>query len=84
MRLGVLALVAACSGEPAQHQITEPGDLLTDDGRVREARVDERQHVPLLDEAALEAAKKWVFSPAQVNGHAVSVWSAIPFSFRLQ
>jgi len=58
--------------------------LIGRDGRVREARVDERQHVPLLDEAALEAAKKWVFSPAQVNGHAVSVWSAIPFSFRLQ
>jgi len=43
VRLGVLALVAACSGEPAQHQITEPGDLLTDDGRVREAGWSPRQ-----------------------------------------
>jgi TonB family protein len=31
---------------------------------------------------ALEAAKKWVFTPAIMNGKPVSVWVAIPFKFR--
>lgn len=58
--------------------------LVGRDGRVREAKVDEHHHVLLLDEAALAAARKWVFSPALANGHAVSVWTAIPFDFILQ
>ena len=58
--------------------------LVGRDGHVREAKVDEHQHVLLLDQAAIDAALKWVFTPAQVNGHPVAVWSAIPFVFRLQ
>ncbi len=58
--------------------------LVGRDGRVREAKLDEHAHVPLLDAVALEAAKKWVFTPAQSSGHPVAVWSAIPFDFRLQ
>jgi TonB family protein len=33
--------------------------------------------------AALEAAKKWIFTPALMNGKPVLVWVAIPFKFRL-
>jgi TonB family protein len=32
---------------------------------------------------ALDAAKKWVFTPAIMNGKPVPVWVAIPFRFRL-
>jgi protein TonB len=32
---------------------------------------------------ALEAAKKWIFTPAIMNGKPVLVWVAIPFRFRL-
>jgi protein TonB len=58
--------------------------LVGRDGRVREAKVDAKNSIPLLDQAALESAKKWVFSPALANGHPVAVWTAIPFHFVLQ
>jgi protein TonB len=58
--------------------------LVGRDGRVREARLDQRHHVPLLDEEALEAARRWVFTPARVNGHPVATWTAIPFRFTLR
>lgn len=32
---------------------------------------------------ALDAAKKWIFTPAIMNGKPVLVWVAIPFRFRL-
>jgi protein TonB len=57
--------------------------LIGRDGRVREAKVDVNHHVPMLDEAALSAARTWVFSPALSGGHPVAVWSAIPFRFTL-
>jgi|SRR5215831_3405614 len=58
--------------------------LVGRNGHVREAKVDQHNHVPMLDEYALEAAKQWVFAPATVGGHPVAVWTAIPFRFRLQ
>lgn len=58
--------------------------LVGRDGHVREAKLDEHHHVLLLDEAALAAARKWVFSPALASGHPVAVWTAIPFDFILQ
>jgi protein TonB len=57
--------------------------LVGKDGRVMDARLDAKKHEPLLDAAALEAARKWVFTPALSNGHAVMVWATIPFRFKL-
>ena len=37
----------------------------------------------LFTQPALEAAKKWIFTPAIMNGKPVLVWVAIPFRFRL-
>lgn len=37
----------------------------------------------VLEEAALDAARQWVFKPATVAGSPVAAWVAIPFSFRL-
>jgi len=39
--------------------------------------------VPLLNDVALAAARRWVFTPALSNGKPVAVWTAIPFHFRL-
>jgi periplasmic protein TonB len=58
--------------------------LVGRDGRVVKAEVDERRHVLMLDEAALAAARRWVFTPALANGRAVAVWVAVPFDFHLQ
>lgn len=57
--------------------------LVGRDGRVKDAVVDPKFSVPLLDAAALAAARASVFTPATTNGHAVSVWVARPYEFRL-
>jgi TonB family protein len=35
-------------------------------------------------DSAIEAAHKWTFSPAKIQGESVSVWIQIPFRFRLK
>ena len=57
--------------------------LVGKDGRVRDAVVDPKSHVPMLDQAALEAARQWEFQPALVQGRPVAVWVALPFRFTL-
>jgi len=57
--------------------------LVGRDGRVRDAVADPRHSITMLDPAALEAARQWVFKPALANGKPVAVWVAVPFSFRL-
>ncbi|MFN8588321.1 MAG: TonB family protein [Candidatus Eisenbacteria bacterium] len=57
--------------------------LVGRDGRVKDAVVDPKFSVPMLDAAALAAARASVFTPATTNGHAVAVWVARPYEFRL-
>lgn len=58
--------------------------LIGRDGRVIRVELDEKKNVPLLNEAALDAAQRWVFTPALSNGEPVTVWYAIPFKFVLR
>jgi TonB family protein len=37
----------------------------------------------ILDSAAINAASRWTFKPAEVNGKPVEAWAAIPFRFKL-
>lgn len=55
--------------------------LVGTDGRVRRVIVD--RSVPLLDQAACEALKRWVFTPALDHGRPVAIWVAVPFRFSL-
>jgi protein TonB len=57
--------------------------LVGKDGRVRDALVEPKHSIPMLDEAALEAARRWVFKPAFTNNQPVPVWVAIPMKFSL-
>ncbi len=57
--------------------------LVGKDGRVRDARVDAKVHVLMLDALALDAARQWVFKPALTNNAPVEVWVALPFNFTL-
>lgn len=57
--------------------------LIGKDGHVKSAFVDPRFSIPLLNDAALAAAKQWVFTPAMANGHPVTVWYAITYHFVL-
>jgi len=51
------------------------------DGHIEDARI--AKSVPMLDRAALESARRWVFTPGLVKGHPVRVRYAIPFLFVL-
>lgn len=58
--------------------------LVGRDGRVIDARLHPKVHQPLLDQEALDAARQWVFTPALMGSHPVSVWVTIPFRFTLR
>jgi periplasmic protein TonB len=53
------------------------------EGKVKQAVVV-KSDAPIFEEAAKEAAKQWVFTPAVMQKGPVSVWVAIPFRFRLK
>ena len=53
------------------------------DGSVLEAQVAAGAH-PLLDRAALAAARRCVFHPGMQREQPVPVWVAVPFNFRLR
>jgi len=55
--------------------------LVGKDGRVLDVHVD--ASVPMLDLAAIEAARQWVFKPAFANNHSVAVWITRRVRFRL-
>ncbi len=55
--------------------------LVGKDGKVKDAFV--RQGITMLNDAALEAAKKAVFKPALSQHHPVEVWVEIPLRFSL-
>ena len=52
-------------------------------GRVERAILAPNGSIPMLDQAALEAALTCVFTPALSNGHAVKVWVSQSYRFRL-
>lgn len=52
------------------------------DGRVKEAKVV--KSVPMLDEAALAAVRKWVFSPGEQRDRKVSVKMIVPVQFKFK
>jgi periplasmic protein TonB len=57
--------------------------LVGKDGHVMRAQVSEKFSIPILNEAALDAARRWVFKPALANNHPVVVWETLQFRFRL-
>jgi protein TonB len=55
--------------------------LVGKDGRVKDTRVV--KSIPMLDKAAIDAVKQYVFKPALSNNKPVAVWVAIPIRFSL-
>ena len=55
---------------------------VTKEGKVRKAVVLKTDS-ELFNQAALDAAMKWVFTPAIMNSGPVAVWVSIPFRFKL-
>lgn len=57
--------------------------LVDIDGKIIEVRLVKSSGFGILDEAALEAARKAVFTPGEQRGKPVRVWVNIPFNFSL-
>ena len=55
-----------------------------EEGVVRETRIQESSGYPVLDEAALDVADAFRFSPALNRDRRVPVWVAFPIRFRVQ
>ena len=55
--------------------------LVGKDGKVKDAKVV--KSINMLDQAALDAVKNWVFKPALSNNKPVAVWVAVPVRFSL-
>ncbi|GAB4187454.1 MAG: hypothetical protein Kow00108_24410 [Calditrichia bacterium] len=56
--------------------------LIGTDGRVEKAEIV--KSIPMLDDAALEAAKQYVFTPAKQRDKTVKVWMTLPIIFKLR
>lgn len=72
-----LALLAACGGDDglAQHEVTAPGDLLTDDGRLREPGWSRRQVQRWNEDAVADPSmlRRWDFFMIVGDDAAVSL-----------
>jgi periplasmic protein TonB len=53
-------------------------------GRPQDVQVLRSTGFPRLDAAALEAIRKWVFSPAMQGGQGVQSWTRVQVAFQLQ
>ena len=56
---------------------------ITKEGKPKKAEVVKTDS-ELFNQAAVDAAMKWVFTPAVMNNGPVAVWVTIPFKFKLQ
>jgi protein TonB len=57
--------------------------LVDKEGRVRDVRIARSSESPILDEAAVKAARRCRFKPGIQNGMAVFCWVAFRYEFRL-
>lgn len=57
--------------------------LVGENGRVQEATIGTSSGDASLDEAALEAVRKWRFEAAQRDGVPVRAWAQVPIEFKL-
>jgi len=58
--------------------------LVDEKGHPLDVQVLKSSGFPRLDNAALEAIRKWVFSPAMQNGQGVQSWTRVQVAFQLQ
>jgi protein TonB len=56
--------------------------VIAEDGRVRDLRV--LRSIPLLDQAAMDAVRRWAFTPTLLNGEPVPVVMTVTVAFTLR
>jgi len=52
------------------------------EGKAKKAQII-KSDAELFNQAAIDAAMQWVFTPAVMNNGPVAVWVSIPFKFKL-
>jgi protein TonB len=52
-------------------------------GRPVQVEVEKSSRSRLLDRAAIDAVRNWVFNPGQRDGKPVQGWVLVPISFKL-
>lgn len=57
--------------------------LVTSQGQVAEIKLKRTSGFNRLDQAALQAVKKWQFTPAKQDGQAIDYWYEMPINFSL-
>ncbi|MBN2379555.1 energy transducer TonB [candidate division WOR-3 bacterium] len=57
--------------------------LVGPEGRVLDVELAQSSGYSSLDQAALQSARKWLFTPGEQRGQPVKVWVNIPFNFEL-
>lgn len=57
--------------------------VVSETGEVIDARVQSAQPQQLFDDAALTAARRWRFKPAQIHNQPVSVYVDVPINFQI-
>jgi len=57
--------------------------LVGPDGVPQDIQVEKSSGSRLLDQAAIEAVKQWVFNPGQKAGKAASGYALVPIDFNL-
>ena len=75
---GEARLPGASAAAPESKESVGVYVMVGKDGRVMRAELDEKQQVPMLNEAALAAARRWVFTPGYANGNPVVCWTGDP------
>jgi periplasmic protein TonB len=74
--------------ESARRQGVEGTVLLkvrvTEQGRVEAVQLERSTGHPDLDQAAIEAVRRWRFEPAHRGSQAMAVWALIPVAFKLE
>lgn len=58
--------------------------LVSPDGLAERVELAETAGSPRLDEAAVEAVRRWRFVPAREGDRAVAAWVRVPISFKLE
>lgn len=57
--------------------------LVGEDGVPQEITLAKSSGEPLLDQAAMEAVKDWIFKPGMRNGLPARAWAVVPIEFKL-
>jgi protein TonB len=74
---------------PASRRAGEQGTgifrvLVDDKGHPMDVQVQKSSGFPRLDQAAMEAIRKWAFKPAMQNSQPVQSWTRVQVAFQLQ